>query len=74
MNVSHGEASLLKVENTKNQRKNIMNMSQGEKSTLIKKTQAVSTVRSTVGPIRWSSDHMETYAEVLKYGEVKKNT
>ena len=51
-----------------------MNMSQGEKSKLIKKNQAVSTVRSTVGPICWSSNHMETYAEVLKYGKVKKNT
>ena len=74
MNVYHGEASSLTVENTKNQRKYIMNMSQGEKSKLTKKNQAVSTVRSTVGPIRWSFDHMETYAEVLKYGKVKKNT
>ena len=50
-----------------------MNIFQGEKSKLIEK-QAISTVRSTVGPIRWNSDHIETYAEVLKYGKVKKNT
>ena len=47
-------------------------MSQDEKSKVLKENQAVSTVRSTVGPTRWSSDHMETYAEVLKYGKVKK--
>ena len=64
MNVSHSEILPLTVEITKNQGKNIISMSQDEKSKLLKKNQAVSTVRSKVGPTRWSSDHMWTYAEV----------
>ena len=64
MNVSHSEISPLTT----------VRSTVGPKSTVVGPRSTVVGPRSELGTKNGSSGRMETYAEVLKYGKVKKNT